>query len=306
MSSTKAKKEQHMTSRAKLLFAVPSGFVITALTLTATLGALVRHKDNKEFAGTNQSRPGASVVKNRIGMELIRIPSGVFMMGSEKNADEKPVHRVSISKDFYMGKTEVTQGQWRAIIRTTVSEQRDKVLAAARLPLRPPLSNLVGEGDDYPMYYVSWEDAQEFIRKLNQTNDGYTYRLPTEAEWEYACRASKTGAEDARDFASMSWYRDNSDNQTHPVGTKRPDSFGLYDMRGNVDEWCEDWYHDNYNGAPANGTAWLTRGAQEIRVLRGGSWLGAVSDLRSTARNAGNPSGHDHFVGFRVVAVARH
>ncbi|MGH9900341.1 MAG: formylglycine-generating enzyme family protein [Pyrinomonadaceae bacterium] len=186
---------------------------------------------------TIRPKPGA-VVRNRVGMELIYVPPGSFMMGSESgDPDGKPVRRVTISEGFYMGRHEVTQAQWQAVMGTTLRQQRDKA---------NPLENIiVGEGDNYPLYYVSWEEAQEFIRRLNGMNDGYVYRLPTEAEWEYACRAWPTG-DYAGDLDSMAWYGKNSGKRTHPVGQKQANGFGLYDMHGNVWEWCQGYYYKNY------------------------------------------------------------
>ena len=232
--------------------------------------------------GTSQSQPAASV-KNGIGMELILVPAGSFMMGSESGkADEKPRHEVTISQPFYMGKYEVTQAQWQAVMGSNPSNFK---------------------GDNLPVEQVSWDDAIAFIARLNAQKDGYSYRLPTEAEWEYACRAGTTG-DYAGDLDAMAWYDKNSGSKTHDVGTKLPNAFGLFDMHGNVWEWCQDWYHDSYNGAPADGSAWLSGGEQKYRVLRGGSWDSDAANLRSAYRYWDTPDyrggGNG---GFRVVAV---
>jgi formylglycine-generating enzyme required for sulfatase activity len=243
-----------------------------------------------------------------VGMEFIWIPPGSFIMGSENGgSDEKPVHRVTIKEGFYMGKYEVTQAQWQAVMGNNPSHFK---------------------GDNLPVESVSWNDAIAFIERLNAQNDAYIYRLPTEAEWEYACRAGTRG-----DYAGtldvIAWYGNNAGghyidaeeiwrtdqsnlfkrlndngNQTHPVGTKQPNGFGLYDMHGNVWEWCQDWYHDSYNGAPADGSAWLSAGEQKYRVLRGGSWGDIAIGVRSAVRGWVAP-GSRPFDGFRVVAVAR-
>jgi formylglycine-generating enzyme required for sulfatase activity len=187
------------------------------------------------------------------------------------------------------------------------------------------------KGDDLPVERVSWDDAQEFIQKLNAMNDGFIYRLPSEAEWEYACRAGTTG-DRAGDLDSMAWYGNNSGRtyldgakirrteidkyfrrieenggQTHPVGQKRPNAFGLYDMHGNVYEWCQDDYHPNYDGAPSDGSVWLVEGGSRHRVIRGGSWQNYASQVRS-AYHVGHPNSPDQIaptIGFRVVASAR-
>ena len=231
-------------------------------------------------------------VTNRIGMELVYIPAGSFMMGSENgSSDEEPVHQVRIREGFHMGKYEVTQAQWQQMMGTNPSNFKGD-----NLPVKT-------EGDNLPVENVSWNDAQEFIRKLNVMNDGYVYRLPTEAKWEYACRAGTTGNY-AGDVDAMAWYRNNSGDQTHPVGQKQPNSFRLYDMNGNVWEWCQDWYHGKYNGAPTNGSAWESGGGQ-YRVLRGGSWYSYASFLRSAYRNRDVPSRRQDYFGLRVVAVSR-
>lgn len=225
-----------------------------------------------------------TVVRNRIGMELVSVPAGSFMMGSENgSADEKPVHQVAIREGFYMGRYEVTQAQWQQVMGSNPSHFK---------------------GDNLPVDYLSWNDTQEFIRKLNAMNDEYVYRLPTEAEWEYACRAGAIG-DRAGDLDAMAWYNENSDGKTHPVGQKQPNSFGLYDMHGNVGEWCEDWNHESYNGAPTDGSAWERGGKQHYRVLRGGSWRSLANRLRSATRNYLTPDYRNHLIGFRVVASPR-
>lgn len=255
------------------------------------------------------------------GLEFAWIPPGRFTMGSNNGGgDERPAHDVSIKEGFYLGRTEVTQSEWRAVMSTTIQQQRDKV---------NPSGAMRGEGDKYPMYYVSWIEVQEFIRRLNQRNDGYTYRLPTEAEWEYACRAGTT-ADYNGVLDTMAWFGNNSGrqtidaaeiwrtdqinyvsriidngNRTHPVGEKQPNGFGLFDMNGNLWEWCEDLYHWGYNAAPTDGSIWLSGGEKDIRVLRGGSWDFNSAFLRSTTRRGLSQDLHGNYFGFRIVAVVR-
>jgi formylglycine-generating enzyme required for sulfatase activity len=234
---------------------------------------------------------------NQAGIEFVLIPPGRFMMGSTNgNADEKPVHQVTISQAFYMGKYEVTQGQWQSVMGTTIHQQRDKVVGSYII---------VGEGDNYPMYFVSWEEAMSFMRRLNELNDGYIYRLPTEAEWEYACRAGTKGDYYADDVNDIGWSVENSGNQTHAVAGKQPNTFGLYDMSGNVSEWCGDVYHNNYRGAPTDGSAWVSGGEPQKRVIRGGGWFDRAVYLRSAARFKDSSDYREYGIGFRVVAVAR-
>lgn len=217
-----------------------------------------------------------------LDMDLVLIPAGEFQMGSTTgDSDEKPVHWVTIRQPFYLGKYEVTQAQWKAVMGTNPSSFK---------------------GDNLPVESVSWDDCQEFIRKLNARRDGYTYRLPSEAEWEYACRAGTTG-DYAGNLDAMAWYGSNSGNQTHPVGRKSPNQWGLYDMHGNVWEWCQDRYHGDYTGAPADGRAWES-GSDNSRVLRCGSWGSNARFCRAADRGWFAPDNLDGNGGFRVAAVS--
>jgi formylglycine-generating enzyme required for sulfatase activity len=233
----------------------------------------------------------AKVVKNRIGIEFVSLSPGSFMMGSENgNPDEKPLHRITISKGFLLGRYEVTQGEWKAVMGREHANFK---------------------GNNLPVQFVTWNDTQEFIARLNQTNDGYTYRLPTEAEWEYACRAGTT-TDYADELQWLAWYLGNSDQRVHPVGHLHPNAWGLYDMHGNVTEYCQDWYDANYyRDSPATDPQGPSSGQQ--RVFRGGSFFdrGPVStltdeSLRSAARKHVTPEGGllEEY-GFRIVAVPR-
>ena len=207
-------------------------------------------------------------------------------MGSTNGeADEKPVHQVMIKYSFYMGKYEVTQAQWQAVMGDNPSHFTDC-------------------GSNCPVEQVSWNDAQKFIQRLNQMNDGYTYRLPSEAEWEYACRAGTTG-DYAGNLNEMAWYSENSGRRTHAVGQKQLNAWGLADMHGNVWEWCQDWYHETYYGAPSDGSVWLSGGEQKSRVLRGGSWDFNASSLRSASRLDSSFVYSFNRFGFRLAAVVR-
>jgi formylglycine-generating enzyme required for sulfatase activity len=219
-----------------------------------------------------------------VRLEMVEIPAGNFCMGSDGGSgDEKPVHLVTIRQSFYMGKYEVTQAQWQAVMGNNPSGFKDC-------------------GGNCPVEQVSWDDAQNFINKLNASNDGFRYRLPTEAEWEYACRAGTTG-DYAGNLSEMAWYSENSGNKTHAVGGKQPNAWGLGDMHGNVWEWCQDWYHETYYGAPSDGSAWVSGGEQKYRVLRGGSWNHVATFLRSANRSRDSPDSRYFGNGFRVVAV---
>jgi formylglycine-generating enzyme required for sulfatase activity len=238
----------------------------------------------KRTAPTRKTPPAFRPINP--GIDLVRIPPGTFMMGSTNGeAIEKPVHQVTINYSFYMGKYEVTQAQWQSVMGNNPSQFEDC-------------------GGVCPVEQVSWDDAQKFLQRLNGMNDGYTYRLPTEAEWEYACRAGTTG-DYAGNLSEMAWYSNNSRSETHAVGGKQPNDWGLADMHGNVGEWCQDWYHETYYGAPTDGSSWLSGGEQKYRVLRGGSWFSAATLLRSAIRYRMTPDSRLGNTGFRVVAVVR-
>jgi formylglycine-generating enzyme required for sulfatase activity len=209
-------------------------------------------------------------------MEFVYISAGSFKMG---NGDAKSVHDVTISKPFEMGKYEVTQAQWQAVMGNNPSYFKNC--------------------DQCPVEQVSWGDAQKFINKLNAKNDGYEYRLPTEAEWEYACRAGTTG-DYAGNLDSMAWYDSNSGSKTHPVGQKQPNAFGLYDMHGNVWEWCQDWYDENYyKNSPSTDPKGASSGSN--RVLRGGGWYDFARYCRAAFRNGVTPVLRSDLLGFRLI-----
>jgi formylglycine-generating enzyme required for sulfatase activity len=192
--------------------------------------------------------------KNAVDMEFVKIAPGEFIMGcsdgdTQCNADEKPAHRVRITKAFEMGKYEVTQAQWRSVMNTNPSTVH---------------------GDNHPVETVAKSDAEEFLAKLNAQNDGYRYRLPTEAEWEYAARAGTKSAF-AGKLSDIAWYSENSEDETHPVGTKKPNAWGLYDMEGNVREWVSDTYGANYySNSPQDDPTGPAPGQQGGRGGRGG------------------------------------
>ncbi len=230
--------------------------------------------------------PTQKTFTNSIGMEFVQIPAGEFGIGSPSNEvgrydNEGPVHQVKISKAFYMGKYEVTQRQWQDIMGNNPSYFK---------------------GDNLPVEMVSWADAQEFIKKLNDKEGTKKYRLPSEAEWEYAARAGTTTRYSFGDDSSMlgdyAWDDANSGGKSHDVGQKKPNPWGLYDMHGNVWEWVQDIYHGNYNGAPTDGSAWES-GSGSAHVDRGGMWSGNLGCCRSANRYYDDNRSNN--LGFRLV-----
>lgn len=263
---------------------------------------------------------------NRIGITMVSLPSGSFQMGSckvtgdmvEENKkraflgqpalsancagsdpkasdNEAPQHTVRVPA-FQLGKTEVTLGQFKQFIA-----------AAGRTDLvNNDFMQYNRFGDNAPVGMVSWNDAQAFIAWLNQT-DGKGWRLPSEAEWEYACRAGGNHTYcGSNDFGSVAWHDRNSRGRPQPVATQQPNAWGLHDMSGNLWEWVQDVWHDNYRGAPTDGSAWISGGEQKYRALRGGSWhLDAIHTraayrFQYTADNRGD----DYGFGFRVARTA--
>ena len=244
------------------------------------------------------------------GMTFVSIPSGSFYMGSpssESNRDsDESRHSVRVSS-FELMSTEVTQGMWEEVMGEDIRDLRE---------LADPDFSIWGEGSNYPVYYVSWDDCQDFIDKLNDLDRSHTYRLPTEAEWEYACRAGTSSAYYWGSSSSEStmkqycWYDKNarssewtsphaSSQGTQPVGTKSPNSWGLYDMSGNVYEWCQDVYTSDYSDCPSNGSAYSGQGSN--RVLRGGSWLGVARYCRSANRGNFSPGYRLSYLGLRLA-----
>ena len=223
-----------------------------------------------------------------VKFEMVWVDEGEFMMGGDRYRSEGPIHRVQIPHGFWLGKYSVTQAQYKAVMGENPSKFKDP---------------------DHPVERVSWEDAQHFIGKLQKklSIEGVVFRLPSEAEWEYSCRAGSTGdfcfGDDEARLGDYGWYTDNSGRKTHPVGRKRPNAWGLYDMHGNVREWCEDESHDGYDGAPTDGRAWLN--GDGGRVCRGGAMDFYVECCRSAYRYSYAPSDQYDDLGFRLLRTAR-
>jgi formylglycine-generating enzyme required for sulfatase activity len=214
-------------------------------------------------------------------MSFVEIPAGSFEMGSNLNAssDQSPEHEVTISRAFEMQTTEVTQAEWRSVMGNDPSHF---------------------QGDDLPVDQVSWQDAQDFIRHLNKLDPGKGYRLPTEAEWEYACRAGSTDR-GFPDLDEVAWWHKNSEDQTHPVAQKQPNAWGLYDMIGNVWELCADW-KSPYPAGPVTDPQGPPHGY--YKVSRGGSWFDVAAAANPAFRSVPDPDYRGNSMGFRLARSA--
>lgn len=234
-------------------------------------------------------KPDRFTTKN--GMTFVYVHPGSFFMGRPWDElgilSTETFHMVTLKNGLYMQTTEVTQGQWKAVMGQNPSHFKDC-------------------GEDCPVESVSWEDVQAFIQRMNQKGKN-RYRLPSEAEWEYACRAGSAGAysfgDDAWKMGEYAWYNANSENKTHPVAKLKSNAFGLYDMHGNVGEWCEDYYFGSYKGAPNDGRAWVDDPRGSDRILRGGSWYYPAEFCRSAERSSHEPVIRKFNLGFRLVCL---
>jgi formylglycine-generating enzyme required for sulfatase activity len=260
----------------------PTGVVLanTSVTITFTVTGSV--------AGFNTNTIMRQVTINRTAGvafpgTFVLINPGSFQMGSATGSSaERPVRTVTLTRAFWLQTTEVTQGQWQAVMGSNPSR-------------------FSGCGLTCPVENVHWDDVQQFLARLNAQDPGKGYRLPTEAEWEYAARAGTTGDYGGNGVLNdMGWYVDNSGARTHPVGEKRPNAWGLYDLHGNVWEWVEDWYDADYYGrgvdtappGPSEGTR---------RVLRGGTWDSTPLNARSATRDHNTPVARRDNFGFRLA-----
>lgn len=231
----------------------------------------------------------AQTFTNTLGQNFVLIPAGIFMMGSPTNEPDRDPqeskHQVTISKAFYMQTTAVTQRQYKTLMGKNPSDFSDC-------------------GDDCPVEHVTWFDVQEFINRLNAKEGGNNYRLPTEAEWEYAARAGTSGpyyfGNNPGQLGDYGWYLKNSEGEPHPVGAKRPNAWGLYDMHGNVWEWCQDRF-GNYPLEAVIDPQGPNAGLH--RVIRGGSWSSTPANCRAASRYKFEPDNRGDDVGFRLVRV---
>ena len=253
----------------------PVGLVLVAAAVLSTMS----------FQDEQASSVADNTIVNSIGTTLVAIEPGRFDMGGDKTgvASEAPMRQVKVAP-FYLGKYEVTQAEWVAVMGSNPSQYKDP---------RKPVDQ------------VTWIEVQEFIQRLNQKEQTTKYRLPTEAEWEYAARAGAdapygfAGGEDM--LSQYAWYGHGGNVGTRPVGQRKPNVWGLHDMHGNVWEWVEDCWHDNYQGAPSEGGAWIKDGNCAIRVLRGGGWNSEAFYVRSRVRGSYAYDLNDVSNGFRLA-----
>ena len=225
-------------------------------------------------------------VKDGISIDMVRVEAGTFTMGATAemedlwNDEEKPTHRVTLTNDYYIGKYEVTQALWKAVMGNNPSNFK---------------------GDNLPVERVNWKDCQKFLSKLNRIT-GKTFRLPTEAEWEYAARGGNKSRgyqySGSNNFSDVAWFMENSGSETHAVGTKQANELGIYDMSGNVREWCQDWY-GKYNSSSQVNPTGANSGSR--RVCRGGCWIYNDRGCRSSCRFSYTPGDRDNFLGLRLV-----
>ena len=224
-------------------------------------------------------------VKDGISIDMVRVEAGTFTMGATAEMNdpydkEKPTHRVTLTNDYYIGKYEVTQALWQTVMGNNPSYFK---------------------GDNLPVEQVSWKDCKKFLSKLNRIT-GKMFRLPTEAEWEYAARGGNKSRgyqySGSNNLSDVAWYGNNSGDETHAVGTKQPNELGIYDMSGNVDEWCQDWKGAYSSSSQVNPTG---ANSGSFRVIRGGSWVNCAVVCRSSYRYGRTPDYRDSHLGLRLV-----
>ncbi len=260
--------------------------------IAAIVGPTATKRQEKQPADRQESEavdPLRSESRNSIGMAFVLIPAGEFLMGSiDKLEEERPVHKVQITRPFYLGKYAVTQAEWEAVMGNNLSRFKGDLKC--------------------PVEMVSWEDVKKFIRWLD-AREVERYRLPTEAEWEYACRAGSVTAygfgNNSNQLSEYAWYEANADEQTHPVGQLKPNPWGLYDMHGNVYEWVQDWYGEYPAEAVTDPQGPSGPSSNPDRVNRGGCWRHDAWACRSARRGRLTPGSRRDDLGFRVLRMVR-
>ena len=232
------------------------------------------------------------------GMSFIKISANSFTMGANKgSADEQPAREIQLRQDFWLAKFEFTQAQWKKFMGRTIQQQRE---------LTNKAWSLRGVGPDHPIYYVSWNECQQLIAKLNkeyaqQLPVGYQFSLPTEAQWEYSCRANGS-MRPSGDLANLAWFDGNSDEQSHPVGQKDANAWGVHDMYGNVWEWCADHY-DHYDAKELIDPKGPSSG--KVHASRGASWHEGAGDCYASKRDWYSADGRTYNLGLRLAITVK-
>jgi formylglycine-generating enzyme required for sulfatase activity len=293
------RRQERFGSCVELVQAIEGGVFASTVSGTPPVRPDQAGKPDVRVGPAGPAVAKATERTNSLGMDLVLIPAGEFVMGSPHNdsyasGTEKPQHKVQITKPFYLAVTPVTQEQYERVMGHNPSHFQGT---------RGILGLFAKAGDPRrPVEKVSWDDAVAFCRKLSD-RDGKEYRLPTEAEWEYACRAGSTGKWCFGDNESLlgqyAWYGMNSGSTTHPVGQKKPNAWGLYDLHGNVWEWCLDWYGGQYTSTALDDPTGPTAGSD--RVFRGGCWFSYAGYCRSAYRNGSTPGYRSNSLGFRLA-----
>jgi formylglycine-generating enzyme required for sulfatase activity len=289
---------------------------VALLVVTGLCGNLAAQATNK----TEKKEDDSRAITNSIGMKLVLIPAGEFVMGSPESEKDRfksegPQHRVRITRPFYLGQYPVTLGEFLKFYHDAdykLEIERDRkgdfgfMSDAGKTSDKRPWAPGFENGDDHPAVFVSWNDAAAFCQWLSK-KEGRQYRLPTEAQWEYACRAGSTTAfcfgDDEKDLDDYGWYDGNGGHGTKAVGKKKPNAWGVYEMHGCVWQWCADWYDENYYAnSPTDDPQGPSEGS--MRAFRGGGWVHEAKNCRS-ARRAYNVPGYRFYgLGFRVARVA--
>jgi len=276
----------------------------STVTLPAPVEKTIEPKASESFRDTLKD--------GSLGPELVQIPGGTFQMGSnDGDRDEQPVHTVTV-KSFALGKYEVTIGEYLSCVQGGGCNPPEWLESGNEYNIhtgsKKDYYEERGMSEDnkrHPVIGVSWDDAKAYVKWLSEQT-GKDYHLPTEAQWEYACRAGSVGkysfGDDVNQLGNYGWYGSNSGSKTHPVGEKQANKFGLYDMHGNVWEWLEDKWHGSYNGAPSDGSAWMS-GDSNAHRLRGGSWYFNDDFLRCAYRLGDVTTGRLNSWGLRISRV---
>ncbi len=274
------KKTAYILMLMVLMASCKDGLLVNQYDKNVNMSLNEKNGQSGDVDTTHSDNPEYEVIDvNGVTFRMVKVEGGTFQMGQEGVAT--PVHSVTLS-GYYIGETEVTQALWRAVLGSN-----------------PSYFN----GDNLPVEMVSWDDCQEFISKLNQLT-GKRFALPTEAQWEYAARGGKKSRgyeySGSNNIDDVAWYWDNSSSKTHPVSTKQANELGLYDMSGNVWEWCADWYGSYSSSSQTDPTGPSTGSG---RVPRGGSWYFNASGCRSTDRGYGSPGDRRDYLGLRLVLL---